>query len=468
MRIEFLGAAGEVTGSCYLVENEGVRFLVDCGMFQGGREARAKNLAAVRFDPRKLDFVILTHAHIDHSGLVPRLVALGFRGPVYCTRATAALLEIMLPDSAHVQEAETQWQNRRKHVAGRFAREDLAPLYTVNQAMLSLEHLAPVEYEEAIEPHKSIRAVFHDAGHILGSSIVEILADTPNGRRKLVFSGDLGQPDRPLMRDPTMIANADVLLVESTYGNRVHRTLADTEEELVAAITDTFARGGNVVIPAFAVGRTQEVIHVLADLVRRERLPRLTVFVDSPMATAASAATLKFARLLDEDAHRVTEWMVKHPKDFSLRFTATVRDSMAINQLSGGAVIIAASGMCNAGRILHHLAQNLPRRQSSVLITGFQAQGTLGRRLVDGAREVSLFGERVPVKARVCTIGGLSAHADQEGLLGWLRGFRKAPHRTFVVHGERETAIEFAEKIRTELKWTDVAVPGRGDVHFID
>jgi metallo-beta-lactamase family protein len=468
MRIEFLGAAGEVTGSCYLIQHAAARFLIDCGMFQGGREARLKNLAAVKFDPRTLDFVILTHAHIDHSGLIPRLVALGFRGPVYCTRATAALLEIMLPDSAHVQESESTWQNRRKHVSGRFAKVDIAPLYTVNQAMLSLQQLEAVDYDAPFQPMPGVAATFRDAGHILGSAIVECMLETPAGARKLVFSGDLGQPGRPLMRDPTAIGQADVLLVESTYGNRLHRSLADTEEELVTAVSETMQRGGNVVIPAFAVGRTQEVVHVLADLVRRGRLPKLTVFVDSPMATAASLTTRKFARLLDEEAHVVADWMSAHKPEFNLRYTETVRDSMAINQLAGGAVIIAASGMCNAGRILHHLAQNLPRRQSAVLITGFQAQGTLGRKLVDGAREITLFGERVPVKARLYTIGGLSAHADQKGLMDWLRGFSPAPRRTFVVHGEHTTAIEFAEKIRAELRWTDVTVPARGDVHMLD
>ncbi len=468
MHIEFLGAAGEVTGSCYLVEHGDLRFLVDCGMFQGGREARDKNLAAVRFDPRRLDFVVLTHAHIDHSGLIPRLIALGFRGPVYCTRATAALLEIMLPDSAHVQEIESTWQNRRKHVSGRFRRQDTAPLYTVNQALLALEQLEAVDYDQPFKPHEAVTITCRDAGHILGSAILECTVGIAGSARKLVFSGDLGQPGRPLMNDPAPVVDADVLMVESTYGNRLHKTLADTEEELVAAVSETFERGGNVVIPAFAVGRTQEIIHVLADLVRRERLPKLTVFVDSPMATAASEATRRFAGLLDEEARTVADWITHHRGQFNLRYTATVRDSMAINQLSGGAVIIAASGMCNAGRILHHLAQNLPRRQSSVLITGFQAEGTLGRRLVDGAREVSLLGARVPVKARLYTIGGLSAHADQDGLLGWLRHFGQAPQRTFVMHGEKRTAIDFAGRIRTVLGWSDVAVPARGDVHDID
>ena len=467
MNIHFLGAAGEVTGSCYLVEDRNLRFLVDCGIFQGGREARAKNLGSIKFDPRKLDFVLLTHAHIDHSGLIPRLVALGYRGPVYCTRATAALLEIMLPDSAHVQEIESTWQNRRKHVSGRYGRQDAAPLYTVNQALLSLEQLEAFDYEKPFQPADGIDVTFHDAGHILGSAILEIDIAADSGKRKLVFSGDLGQPDRPLMNDPTPVMSADILLVESTYGNRLHKTLSDTESELVTAVTETFARGGNVVIPAFAVGRTQEVIHVLADLVRRDRLPSLTVFVDSPMATAASQATSRFTKLLDAQAQEVAAWITGHKAQFNLRYTATVRESMAINQLKGGAVIIAASGMCNAGRILHHLAQNLPRRQSSILITGFQAEGTLGRRLVDGAREVNLLGERIPVKARIYTIGGLSAHADQQGLINWLQGFRKAPGRTFVVHGEHATALDFAEHVRTSLQWPNVGVPERGEVHDI-
>jgi metallo-beta-lactamase family protein len=356
MQIQFLGAAGEVTGSCYLIENQGTRFLVDCGMFQGGREARAKNMNALNFDPREIDFVLLSHAHIDHSGLIPRLVALGFRGPVYCSRATAALLEIMLPDSAHVQEIESTWQNRRRHVSGRFTRQDMAPLYTVNQAMLSLEQIETVDYDHPFAPHDAISVTFRDAGHILGSAIVECVLATKDGSRTLVFSGDLGQPGRPLMRDPVTVAHADILMVESTYGNRLHKTLADTENELVTAVTETFVRGGNVVIPAFAVGRTQEIIHVLADLVRRERLPALTVFVDSPMATAVSEATRRFAKLLDDEARAVAEWIMHHRAQFNLRYTATVRESMAINQLTGGAVIIAAAGMCNAGRILHHLA----------------------------------------------------------------------------------------------------------------
>jgi len=468
MKIQFLGAAREVTGSCYLVEDGELRFLVDCGMFQGGREARAKNMGALRFDPRKLAFVLLTHAHIDHSGLIPRLVALGFRGPVYCTRATAALLEIMLPDSAHVQEIEATWQNRRKHVSGRFGRQDLAPLYTVNQALVSLEQLQPIDYERVFQPAEGVDVTFHDAGHILGSAIVAIDVATEKGRRRLVFSGDLGQPERPLMNDPTPVASADVLLIESTYGNRLHKTLSDTEDELVRAVTETFARGGNVVIPAFAVGRTQEVIHVLADLVRRGRLPNLTVFVDSPMATAASAATRRFNTLLDAHAREVAAWIARHGTQFNLRYTATVRESMAINQLKGGAVIVAASGMCNAGRILHHLAQNLPRRASSILITGFQAEGTLGRRLVDGAREVGLLGERVPVKARIYTIGGLSAHADQQGLMRWLKGFTRAPGRTFVVHGEQGTALDFAARVVSSLGWSNVGVPVQGEVHRID
>ncbi|MBL8379285.1 MAG: MBL fold metallo-hydrolase [Burkholderiales bacterium] len=462
MRLTFLGAAGEVTGSSFLIEHGTTRFLVDCGMFQGGREAHGKNLSALAFDARSIDFVVLTHAHIDHSGLIPRLAALGFRGPVWCTRATAALLEIMLPDSAHVQEADAAWKNRRKHRSGRFAHADLAPLYTVSQAQQCLAQLQAVEYDQPFAPAQGISVTLRDAGHILGSAIAEIIAKSQTALRKLVFSGDLGQPGRPLMRDPTRIEEADLLVVESTYGNRLHRAPQSTEEELVAAIHSAFGRGGNVVIPAFAVGRTQEVVHVLADLVRRGRLPRLTVFVDSPMAAAASAATRRFNALLDEEGQEVARWIARHKSQFNLRYTESVRDSMAINQVTGGAIIIAASGMCNAGRIVHHLAHNLPRRQAAVLITGFQALGTPGRRLVDGAKELILHGERVAVRASVHTVGGLSAHADQAALLDWLSGFRRAPRQTFVVHGEAETAAMFGDEIRARLGWKTVQVPERG------
>ena len=474
MKITFLGAAREVTGSSYLLEADGVRFLVDCGMFQGGRETRAKNCRAFPFDPATIDFVILTHAHIDHSGLLPRLVALGFRGQIHATRATCDLLAVMLPDSAHIQEKEAEFQNlnrfRQDFSRGGRAEEsrddsrrrgalprEIAPLYTVAQAQASLKRLNPVDYDLEIAPHDKVRFVFRDAGHILGSASVELWVGDGARRRKIVFSGDLGQPARPLVRDPTPIHDADYLIVESTYGNRDHKSMAATEDELVEAVTDTIERrGGNVIVPAFAVGRTQDMLYLLADLTRQGRLPKLTVFVDSPMATAATEITFRHMALLDAETHAL---MGRHGGAAHFRkldFIEDVEESKALDRIKGGAVIISASGMCEAGRIKFHLRSNLPRHESSVLITGFQAAGTLGRRLVDGARRVRLLGEDIPVRAALYTLGGLSAHADRSALLAWLAHFRTKPRRVFVMHGEDGVATNFAETLAERFDWNAI------------
>ncbi len=472
MKLTFLGAAREVTGSSYLLEADGVRFLVDCGMFQGGREARDKNCRAFSFDPRTIDFVILTHAHIDHSGLLPRLVALGFKGRIYTTRATCDLLAVMLPDSAHIQEKEAEYQNlhrfrqgmaRRDAARGSFPR-DTAPLYTVAQAQASLKQLNPVDYDLEIAPHPQVRCTFRDAGHILGSAIVEVWVGEGPRRRKIVFSGDLGQPARPLLRDPTPIFDADYLLVESTYGNRDHKSMEATQDELVTAINDTIERkGGNVIIPAFAVGRTQDMLYLLADLTRQARIPKLSVFVDSPMATAATEITFKHMELLDAETHAL---MGRHggAQYFrKLEFVEDVEESKALDRVTGGAVIISASGMCEAGRIKYHLRANLARRESTILITGFQAAGTFGRRLVDGAKRVRLLGEDIPVRADLYTLGGLSAHADRTALFAWLGHFRSKPRQVFVVHGEETVAKDFAADLKTQFDWDAMApAPGHG------
>lgn len=473
MRITFHGGAGEVTGSCYLVEavtnaSRTLRFMVDCGMFQGGRESYRKNLSALGFGVRELDFVILTHAHLDHSGLLPRLIALGYRGPVYVTPATADLLEVMLLDSAHIQEKESEWENRHFH--GRHSRRgwERAPLYTVAQAQASLRQLQNVDYEIEFSPHGAVRCKFENAGHILGSAILEMVVEEERSRpgdgRKLVFSGDLGQAGRPVLPDPATIREADVLLVESTYGNRMHKSLAATEDELVDAISATLLKKhGNVIMPAFSVGRTQEVLFVLTDLVRRGRLPNLDIYVDSPMAVSATELTMKYRHLLDDETRVLIDWQRQHPDRPRIRYIRDVEDSMALNHIKSGAVIISASGMCDAGRIKYHLLHNLPRRECSILITGFQAAGTLGRRLVEGARKVKLFGQEQPVRADIYTIGGLSAHADQDGLLDWLRHFTKPPQRCFVVHGEAEIAASFATTVTESLHWQNVMVPARGE-----
>jgi metallo-beta-lactamase family protein len=462
MRIHFIGAAQEVTGSCFLVEGEGVRFLVDCGMHQGGRQARERNFQAWPFRPRDIDFVLLTHAHIDHSGLLPRLCALGFGGPVYTTSATAALLEVMLLDSAFIQESDrTRAQRQGEH--GR--RRSGAPadvLYTVAQAEACLEQVQGVGYDLDLQPHPSVRCRFRDAGHILGSAIVEVWFGEAGGARKLVFSGDLGQPGRPIVRDPTPIQEADVLLVESTYGNRLHRPLQQTIDELAFVVEDTLRRRqGNIVIPAFALGRTQELLFLLADLRRQGRLPQMQVFVDSPMADKVTSITVRHPEFLDEETREMLSLRRSLPEGLTLRFTKSVEGSMALNQIRAGAIIVAASGMCDAGRIKHHLRHNLGRPECAIVIIGFQAEGTLGRRLVDGEKRVRLLGEEQMVRASIHTIGGLSAHADRDALLAWLGHFTAPPGRTFVVHGEAATACEFANTIAARFGW-NVEAPAAG------
>jgi metallo-beta-lactamase family protein len=441
MKLSFLGAAGEVTGSCYLVDTGERKFLVECGMFQGGRAADAKN-RRFAFDPREIAFVLLTHAHIDHSGLLPRLAAQGFAGAVYATRATCDLLEVMLPDSAHLQEKEAEWGGA-------------APLYTAAEAARCLRRLIPVEYDEEVRPHPSVRCRFRDAGHILGSAILELWL----GGRKIVCSGDLGQPGRPIVKDATPIDEADVLLVESTYGNRDHKSFAQTLDELSYALNDTLGtKRGNVVIPAFAVGRTQEILYLTYELCRQGRIRAHDVYVDSPMALAATRITLRHPELYDADAARMAEWLERGGDGPRVRFTEDLEDSKLINSVRSGAVIISASGMCEGGRIRHHLRWNISRPECAIVFVGFQAAGTLGRRIVDGAASVRLFGEQYPVRARVFTIGGLSAHADQSALLAWLARFKRAPDRTWVVHGEPLAAHSLRDRIEERLGW-HAAVP---------
>ncbi len=451
MQLTFLGAAGEVTGSSYLIETGTVRFLVDCGMFQGGREADRKNRTAFRFDPKTIDFVLLTHAHIDHSGLLPRLSAWGFRGPVYCTAATADLLQVMLKDSAYIQEKETEWRNKSRHRSR--STQELAPLYTVTQAETLLKQLTRLDYDTEITPHPSIRCRFRDAGHILGSSIIELWIKKHSSYKKIVFSGDLGQPGQSVVRDPTPIQQADILLIESTYGNRLHRNMSDTLDELVYAINDTLIhKGGNVIIPAFTVGRTQDLLFLLVDLYRQGKLGEMDIYVDSPMARAATEITLRHIALLDKEASEALQWMNQNAQKPRIHFVQDIEESMQLNYMHG-IIIISASGMCDAGRIKHHLKYNLGRPECSILITGFQAEKTLGRRLVDGARQVRIYGLDIRVRAAIYTIGGLSAHADQADLINWLSHFHKMPEKIFIVHGEPTNASALAAAVQQKLNW---------------
>ena len=465
MKIQFLGAAGEVTGSRHSVEakvgGRDVRFMVDFGMFQGGREATTKNLELLPFLPKEIDFVVLTHAHIDHSGLLPRLCAQGFTGPIYCTDATFELLKILLPDSAHLQRSDVERAERRQK-AGKWHGDLPVALYSMEEAELALGQCEMLSYGHALELCKGIQLEFQNAGHILGSAIAVMdIAEDRSKTKRCVFSGDIGMKGKLLMPDPDVIAQADVLVVESTYGDRLHKNLADTESEFIEVVSKTLSAHGNIVIPAFAVGRTQEILFLLIDLVKRNLLPHLSIWVDSPMATAATHLTQHFFAQLDKEAQTTFEWFKKNPSAVELRFIADVEESKALNKIKGGAIIISASGMCDAGRIVHHLQNNLPHSQNAIVITGFQAYGSLGRRLVDKAAKVRLFGEEVQVRASVHTIGGLSAHADQAGLLDWLRGFQSPPKSVFVVHGEPEASAVLAQAIREELDWKNVIVPER-------
>jgi metallo-beta-lactamase family protein len=456
VKITFCGAAREVTGSCFLFETEQTRFLVDCGLFQGNRVTRSKNDAPFPFDAQRLDFVLLTHAHLDHSGLLPRLSAAGFAGPIYMTPATKELIGVLLPDSAHLQQVEAERAARH----GR----DFTAVYGMAEVTQSLAQVKPVPYDVPFEPAPQIRVRLRDAGHILGSAVIEISVTEAARVQNIVVSGDLGQPGRPILRDPTPIAAADILLLESTYGDRNHKPLAQTLDELVATLERGLAANrGVVLVPAFAVGRTQEFLYYLNQLTRTGRLPDLTVFVDSPMATEVTQITARHFELFDEEARRLARGGGPRAKaTVQLNFTASVQESMALNRLQSGAIIVAASGMCDGGRIRHHLRHHLPNPHATVAIIGYQAIGTLGRRLVDGAETVRIMGEEVPVRAEIVTLGGFSAHADQSALMEWSRHFGKAPSMTFLVHGEEKSSVALGQRLEKELGW-HTRMPGHGE-----
>ncbi len=457
--LKFLGGVREVTGSCILVEAGRTRFLVDCGMFQGGGGSDRKNARKFPVPPSSIDFILCTHAHIDHSGLLPKIVRDGFRGPIYATAATADLLRVMLPDSGHIQEREAEWKSRRRRRSGRKADP---PLYTEADALAVFPRLSPVGYRETIEPAPGIHASFLDAGHILGSAILNVSVRNGSRERTLVFTGDIGHRGLPIVRDPTPVPRADVVVMESTYGNRVHKGMGDTNEEFVHAVTDTLHRkGGNVIIPAFAVGRTQDIIYLLADLTRCGRVKDLTVYIDSPLAAEATRITLRHPECFDRETLAMYEWREENPDALKVVITRGVEDSMALNRMRGGGIILAGSGMCEAGRIKHHLKHNLWRKESSVIIVGFQAHGTLGRRIVDGAKRVRIFGEEIAVAADVYTIGGLSAHADREDLLAWAGGFRAKPEKVYVAHGEESVSVGFAGLLKKRFRW-NARVPYAG------
>ncbi|HIU24929.1 MAG TPA: MBL fold metallo-hydrolase [Candidatus Copromorpha excrementigallinarum] len=465
MKIQFCGASTGVTGSCHLITTEKHKVLLDCGQFQGGKAQEALNYEDFPFNPAEIDYVILSHAHIDHCGRIPLLVNRGFKGQIYCTDATADLLDVMLKDSGYIHEKEAEWKNRKNERAGRPAVE---PLYTYNDAVDSLKYVRPVLYDQLIELNEEMKIVFNDAGHILGSAITELWVSEGDNVSKIVFSGDLGVMERPILRNPTIIKKADYLIMETTYGNRVHPANAMDVRKLMDIIIETTQRGGTTVIPSFAVGRTQELIYELnrvydSDNEYRKYFEDIMVYVDSPMATTATEVFKKNAQVFDDETK---EYIARgdNPLDFkNLKFTRTSEESIWLNNNPDPKVIISASGMCEAGRIRHHLKHNLWNRKSSIVFVGYQAEGTLGRMLLEGAEEVTLFGEKIQVNAKIYNLEGFSGHADRNGLLAWLKGFKKEPKHIFLVHGESESKADFAKTVEKELGYHPVVVTGNSE-----
>ena len=436
MKVKFMGAARTVTGSCFILETGGHRFAVDCGMHQGNGEIEKRNWETKIYEAEKIECILMTHAHIDHAGLLPRIVREGFRGAIYATPPTIDLLKILLLDSAHIQEMEALWKTRKRLRHGE-GEKDVAPLYTRKDAEEVARYFKTVDYEQQITPFAGLTVTFRDAGHILGASILE-LEVIENGKvSKLVFSGDIGRPAQLIIKDPTVIERADYLFMESTYGNRDHKNETDSLNELAEAIAYSYGRGEKVIIPSFAVERTQELLYCLHMLDGDGRLPKnMPVYVDSPLATQATEIFRKYTDYFDEEARGLLK-KGEDPLRFpQLHFTRSTEESMKINTSDGPAVVVSASGMANAGRIRHPLRHNLWREGASVVFVGFQAQGTTGRRIVDGAKMIRIFNEDVAVKARIFTINGFSAHAGQSQLLEWLGHFRSQALQVFLIHGE--------------------------------
>jgi len=456
MRLSFNGAAGMVTGSCYLLEAAGEKILIDCGMFQGSKETTRLNYEPFRFDPKSIDFLLLTHAHIDHSGLIPKLVKEGFRGKIIATPPTVDLAKIMLEDSAHVSMDDTYHENKRRERMGLAPR---APLYTVEDVRSSMRFFRKTAYDAPYKINDRIIVSFRDAGHIIGSSIIELWAIEDGETKKAVFSGDLGQWNTPIVKDPTLIEEADYVVVESTYGDRKHEDSGIREDLLAKEVRDAYRRGGKLMIPSFAVERTQELLYHLHRLVRDGKFPGEKVFLDSPLAIDATEVFKKNRDYLSPALQK--EFRDAFTFD-RLQYLRSVRDSQTMNDYEGPCIIIAGSGMCNAGRIRYHLKYNLWKPENTLLFVGYQAQGTLGRVILDGAKMVRMMGLEVAVEAKVSRIDSFSSHADKDELLKWMAGFRKKPKKVFIVHGETPSSEAFGAALKA--KGFRTQIPAIGDM----
>ncbi len=455
MKIRFLGAVNGVTGSNHLIQAQGKNIMLDCGMYQGrDEELNAEEFAVA---PADIDCLLLSHSHIDHSGRIPLLVKKGFKGDIYCSKPTYDLCEIMLIDSAHIQETEAEWKNNKAKRSGKKLAE---PLYTQEDAMNSLQYFKPVLYNQIINIDENITVKFNDAGHILGSSIIEVWIKDEEDTIKIVYSGDLGMHEKPILKDPAQIDRADYLIMEATYGNRVHENIEQRTEELINIILKTTKRGGSVIIPSFAVGRTQELIYELNKYydshlneigTKENELRKIPVYIDSPLAIKATEVFRRNSHAFDKEAK---DYIMKgdNPLDFeNLHFTQSADESKQLNFSTEPKIIISASGMCEAGRIRHHLKHNLWRKDASIVFVGYQAEGTLGRRLLDGEKCVKLFGEDIEVNAEIYNVEGFSGHADKPALLNWIGSFKEKPGKIFIVHGEKDSKEDFAKEVKDKF-----------------
>lgn len=463
MKLEFLGASKVVTGSSYLLTTKDVKILIDCGMFQGSNELETLNERPFSFVPSEIDFLLLTHAHIDHSGLIPKLVKEGFRGKILSTKATFDLCKIMLVDSGHIQESDAAWENHKRERTGK---PPIEPLYTSEDAQNALKYFETYLYNQTADPSPYFGLRFRDSGHVLGASTIELWVKEDSSQTKLVFSGDVGMKNKPILNDPFLIETADYVIMESTYGNRIHPDLKESSEKLIQIINETVARGGTVIIPSFAVSRTQELIYELNKYYEHaegiDTFMRIPIYIDSPMAVSATQVYRENSYCFNEEAKNLI-MSGDDPFAFeNLHYVRSQEESMNLNKTSYPKVIISASGMCEAGRIRHHLKHNLWKGKNSVIFVGYQAEGTLGRMLKDGIKSVKLLNETVAVNAEIYSVEGFSGHADSQGLLDWFGGFKAKPKKVFVTHGEENSSLEFAKQLKEHFG-VETFVPNLGD-----
>ncbi len=457
MKIKFLGAAENVTGSRFLVESDKSRILIDCGLYQE-REFRSRNWEDFPVRPSEIDNVILTHAHLDHCGYLPKLVREGFKGKIFCTPPTAGIVQISLMDSAKIQEEDAEFKKRRHKRAGRKGAHPEIPLYTTKDAKNVFSRFEKVSYQQEIQISPGIKATLYDAGHILGSAMVELKINENGKEKNLIFSGDIGRWDRPILRNPTIFEKADFVFMESTYGNRLHEEKEPSLKKLQRIIVETKEAGGNIIIPTFAIERAQELLYDINKLLREDKIPHLLVFVNSPMAINVTEVFKEYPDYFDKEARALLkegDCLFDFPL---LKMTRTTAESKARNYIKGTSIIMAGSGMCTGGRIKYHLVNNIVRPESTILFVGYQAKGTLGREILERPKNVRILGQTYPVRARIEKINGISAHADKDELLRWVSGFQKQPEKIFIVHGEKEVSADFASTLRNKLK-SEVIVP---------